>query len=183
MKQGSREAFDEIYNRYWLKLFVVAGKRIRSKDDAKDLVQDLFFSLWMKRERLMVDTSLSSYLFSAIKYKVINYVESNVVKGDYLKSLDKALVDYDNSTDEAILSRDLEQFINLEIDNLSPKVREIFELSRRQNFSVKEIAEKLNLSDQTVKNQISKALKILRLHVSDSSFLLLLFMMLSYSIT
>jgi RNA polymerase sigma-70 factor (ECF subfamily) len=169
MRQGNRLAFNEIYERYWLKLYILAMQRLQSKDDAKDLVQDLFFSLWMKRETLVINTSLSSYLFTAIKYKVINHIESRIVKGNYLNSLNKALIDYDNSTNEKIISRDLEQFIDSGINHLSPKVKEVFELSRKENLSINEIAEKLNISDQTVKNQLSKALKILKVHLTDIS--------------
>ena len=169
MKQDHRYAFNEIYERYWLKLYLSAFRRLRAKDDAKDLVQDLFFSLWMKRHSLAITNSLSSYLFTAVKYRVINHIESNVVRGAYLDSLKGNLVECDNSTDEAIIGRDLERFIDHGIDTLSPKMKEVFELSRRENLSVNEIADKLNLSEQTVKNQISKALKILRLHVGDIS--------------
>jgi len=171
MKQGDRLAFNEIYERYWLKLYTAAIKRMRSKDDAKDLVQDLFFSLWMKRDSLVIKSSLSAYLLTAMKYKVINYIESNLVKEDYLNSLQNALIDYDNSTNEEIIGRDLESFIDSRMNVLSPKVREVFELSRKENLSVREISEKLHVSDQTVKNQISKAIKILKLHLSEASAL------------
>jgi RNA polymerase sigma-70 factor (ECF subfamily) len=86
---GNREAFNEIYERYWLKLYMASIKRIKSSDDAKDIVQDLFISLWMKRESLVINKSLSSYLYTAIKYKVINYIEANIVKNNYLSSLKK----------------------------------------------------------------------------------------------
>ena len=169
MRRGHREAFNEIYDRYWLKIFISAVRRVHSKDEAKDLVQDLFLTLWIKRDSLLITTSLSAYLFSAIKYKVINYIESNIVKANYLNSLDKALLDYDNSPNENIISRDLEQFLDVGINNLSPKVKEVFELSRKEHLSIREIAERLHVSDQTVKNQISKALKVLRVHLSDIS--------------
>lgn len=165
IRQGERQAFHEIYERYWQKLYRVAAKKIRSGDEAKDLIQDLFVSLWLKRETLVVNTSLSAYLFTAIKYKVINYIEANIVKQDYVNSLDKAVIDYDNSTREKIVCNDLESLLQTGIDTLSPKVREVFELSRKEHLSVNEIAEKLKVSHQTVKNQISKALKTLRLHL------------------
>jgi RNA polymerase sigma-70 factor, Bacteroides expansion family 1 len=168
MKQGRREAFNEIYGRYWLKLYIAAVKRLRSKDDAKDIVQDLFISLWTKRETLIINSSLSCYLFTAIKYKVINHIQSNIVKRNYLDSLNDALRDYDNSTHEIISKNDLEVFINSKVEHLSPKVKEVFELSRKENLSINEIAEKLHTSDQTVKNQLSKALKILKIHLANA---------------
>lgn len=168
MKEGRREAFNEIYERYWLKLYIAAVRRLRSKDDAKDLVQDFFISFWMKRDTLIINSSLSSYLFAAIKYKVINQIQSNIVKRNYLNSLNESLIDYDNSTNETISKNDLEVFIDQKVSSLSPKVKEVFELSRKENLSINEIAAKLHTSDQTVKNQLSKALKILKVHVANA---------------
>lgn len=165
IQQGQRGAFNEVYERYWQKLYMVTVKRIKSSDEAKDLVQDLFFSLWTKRETLSVNSSLSAYLFAAIKYKIINYIEANIVKRDYINSLDKAVIDYDNSTREKIAYNDLDSFLQTGINTLSPKVREVFQLSRQENLSINEIAERLQVSHQTVKNQISKALKTLRIHL------------------
>lgn len=168
MKQGAREAFDEIYERYWLRLYIAAAKRLKSKDDARDIVQDLFISFWVKRDTLVINSSLSSYLHAAIKYKVINQIQSNIVKRNYLVSVHETIPDYDNSTDETILKNDLEVFINSKVARLSPKVKKVFELSRKDNLSINEIAQKLRTSDQTVKNQLSKALKTLRIHLANA---------------
>ena len=175
MKAGHRHAFNEIYERYWFRLYASAVKRLISRDDAKDLVQDLFCSIWIKRDSLVISTSLSSYLFAAIKYRVINHIESNITKESYLSSLDRAVVDYDNSVNESIIVRDLEACLESGINTLSPNVKKVFELSRKEHLSVREISEKLHISDQTVKNQISKALKVLRVHLSDISAVLAVF--------
>ena len=169
MKHDDGQAFHGIYERYWLSLYISAVKRARSKEDAKDIVQDVFVSIWTKRHSLVISTSLSAYLFTAVKYKVINHIESNIVKGNYLKSLECAVSAHDPSTGEIIIQRDLEQFVHVAISNLSPKMRQVFELSRQENLSNNEIAGRLNISEQTVKNQISKALKILRMRISDIS--------------
>jgi RNA polymerase sigma-70 factor (ECF subfamily) len=169
MRHDDGQAFHEIYDRYWFRLYVSTLKRLKSTEDAKDLVQDLFVSLWTKRHVIVIGKSLSSYLFAAAKYKVINHIEANIVKGSYLKSLESALSAGDTSTSETIIQQDLEQFAHLAISNLSPKMRQVFELSRRENLSNNEIAGRLNISEQTVKNQISKALKILRMRIGDIS--------------
>lgn len=177
LKEGDRFAFEEIYERYWFKLYLTAVKRVKSDENAKDLVQDLFISLWLRKETLTINTSLSSYLFAAIKYKIINYVEANIVKNNYLSSLEKEAIDYDNSTNESIIYNDLEQFIESGISHLSPRVKVIFELSRKEKLSVNEIAQKLDISEQTVKNQISKAIRTLRLYLSNTSAIYLLFIL------
>lgn len=169
MKEGDREAFNEIYQRYWIKLYKKAFDRIKSSDEAEDMIQDLFIDLWMKRESLIINISLSAYLFTAIKYKVINYIEANIVRHNYLQSLNKATIDYDDATNESIIRIDTERWMNSEIQKLPPKVKRVFELSRQENLTIKEIAKKLDVSDQTVKNQIGKALKTLKVHLNNIS--------------
>lgn len=131
--------------------------------------------MWLRKDALTISASLSSYLFRAIKYKIINYIEANIVKSNYLNSLDKATFDYDNSTNDTIVCNDLEKLIQAEINNLSPKVKAVFELSRNEKLSNVEIAQKLNVSEQTVKNQISKAIKVLRLHLNNVTISYLVF--------
>ncbi len=169
IKEGDREAFNEIYERYWIKLYKKAFDRIKSSDEAEDMIQDLFIDLWMKRETLIINISLSAYLFTAIKYKVINYIEANIVRHSYLQSLNKAKIDCDDATNESIVYMDMERWMNSEIQKLPPKVKRVFELSRQENLTIKEIAKKLDVSDQTVKNQIGKALKTLKVHLNNIS--------------
>lgn len=169
IKEGDRSAFNEIYERYWIKLYKKAFDRIKSSDEAEDMIQDLFIDLWMKRETLTINVSLSAYLFTAIKYKVINYIEANIVRHNYLKLLNKAEIDYDDATNQSLICIDMEGWMNSEIQKLPPKVKRVFELSRQENLTIKEIAKKLEVSDQTVKNQIGKALKTLKLHLNNIS--------------
>lgn len=161
-------------------MYLATVKRINSDENAKDLVQDLFVSLWARRRSLHINTSLQAYLFQAIKYRIINYIEANVVKSNYLKSLDKFAFEYDNSTNDSIVCNDLEQLIEAEIKNLSPRVKVVFELSRKEKLSNGEIAQKLNVSEQTVKNQISKAVKTLKLHLNNISISYISFAFLSH---
>lgn len=174
MKAGDTDAFEEIYDRYWEKLLAAAVKRIHSEEDAKDIVQDLFILLWERRESLVIQKSLGAYLYTAIKHRVINYVKANVSKGDYLSTLASAIAAYENSPDEQVMSGDLEAFINDRIDQFSPRIKEVFLLSRNENLSVKEIATRLQVSDQTVKNQLTKAVKDLRLYIRGGATTLIL---------
>jgi RNA polymerase sigma-70 factor (family 1) len=169
MKEGNADAFEQIYERYWEKLYAGAVKRVRSEAEAKDLVQDLFITLWSKRDTIVIQKSLAAYLFTSIRHRVLNYVKSNIVKGDYIEALSRVSDQFDNSADLKVISEDLEWFIDQRINDLSPRVKEVFLLSRNENLSVKEIAEKLNVSDQTVKNQLTKAVRDLRLFISGGS--------------
>ena len=178
MKEGNADAFEQIYERYWMKLYADAVRRVGSTEEAKDLVQDLFITLWAKRETIVIHKSLGAYLFTSIKHRILNYIKSNVVRNDYLHSLGNAIDQFDNSVEQNVTAEDLENFINKRIDDLSPRVKEVFLLSRNENLSVKEIAEKLNVSDQTVKNQLTKAVKDLRIYMGGSSTALSLYLFL-----
>lgn len=164
IRKGSVEAFDVIYERYWLKLYTEAVKRVRSEDDAKDLVQDLFINIWEKREKIEIRNSLAAYLFAAVRNRILNYIKANIVKGNYLDSLGEAIYRYDHAPDEQIILDDMKGLLDQGMNRLPPRVKEVFVLSRDENLSIREIAEKLSLSDQTVKNQLTKAVNHLRLY-------------------
>lgn len=165
IRNGDAEAFDEVYDRYWLKLYAEAARRVRSEDDAKDVVQDLFITLWEKRESIEIRNSLAAYLFTAIRNRILNYIKANIVKGDYLDTLAATIHRFDHPADAQAISDDMDSFIDQWINHLSPRVKQIFMLSRRENLSIREIAQKLSLSDQTVKNQLGKAVSDLRRYV------------------
>lgn len=158
-----------MYERYWSKLYKTACIKLKSTDEAEDIVQDVFVSFWKKRKSIVIQQSLSAYFGSAIKYKIINHIAANIVKRKYLQSLDQILIDCNNVTSETINYDDTERWMNLGINKLSPQVRKVFELSRKENMSVSEIAIKYEVSRQTVKNQISKAIKILKVHFNNIS--------------
>lgn len=165
LNKGDREAFNEIYNRYWEYLYRFAVKKVGDKSQAEDLIQDLFVSIWEKRDTLLVNASLRGYLFSALKFKIINFYESSKVKQKHIDSLKTLLASFDHTTGNTIICNDIENHLEIGLNKLSPKVRLVFQLSRYENLSQDEIAKKLDISKQTVKNQMSKALKVLREHL------------------
>ncbi len=169
IRNDDRDAFNQIYDRYWLKLYKTARRKINSKDEAEDMVQDVFVGFWNKRKTLALQHSLSAYFGAAIRYRIINHIAAIIVKRKYLQSLNQAEIDYDNLTCETINLNDTEKCINLGISRLPPQVKRVFELSRKENISIQDIALKFEVSNQTVKNQISKAIKILKVHLNNNS--------------
>jgi RNA polymerase sigma-70 factor (family 1) len=168
IREGDREAFNEIYHRYWLQLFQIAVSKVSVKEEAEDIIQDLFISIWVKRHSLQVHTTLKGYLFSALKYKIINLYELKSVRKNYFIHVSANGKRHDNPTEEKIKYDEVQREIEIGVEKLSPNVKHVFLLSRNDNLSISEIAERLELSPQTVKNQISKALKILNPHCSFS---------------
>ncbi|MHA4895887.1 RNA polymerase sigma factor [Pedobacter sp. PWIIR3] len=161
-KNGDHSAFKSIYERYWQLLYVSACKVIKDEDEAKDIVQEVFISFLNKRAELQLHTGLSNYLYTAVRYKVFDLISRQKVRTDYAESLNNFITDHSVTTDRALLEKEIAREIEKEIKNLPEKMREVFELSRTSDLSHKQIADVLNISDKTVKKQISNAIKLLK---------------------
>lgn len=162
MHLGEEGAFEEIYNHYADDLIDFAARRLESLSEAKDIVQDLFLDLWIKRETLMITFSLRAYLFSAVRFKVIDHIRKNIHREYYSNIVKDLYTRDDNSTFDNILYNDMSSYIDSEVKKLPRRIREIYQLSRYQHLSISEIASQMNVSEQTVKNQLTTALKRLR---------------------
>ncbi|NGF56352.1 RNA polymerase sigma-70 factor [Parapedobacter sp. SGR-10] len=162
LKHGDDRAFAEVYERYWEPLFKQALSMTHDEDMAKDIVQDSFVCLWEKISHTEITKSLRSYLFIAVRSRVLNQFAHGKVQAKYLESLASYLTEGENQTDLPLQEKVLQEQIDRQIASLPERMRTIFEMSRKEYMSYKEIADELYLSDKTVKKQISRALKILR---------------------
>jgi RNA polymerase sigma-70 factor (ECF subfamily) len=162
VKDRNHEAFAEIYNRYAVLMFYKVNQMLRDEEPSKDLVQDLFVALWDKPELIQEDNNLAGYLYIGARNRVLKFIQRNKLKNDHIASLAKYASEISLETIQDIDERELKIIVQREIDNLPPKMKLIFEMSRKDNLSHAEIADKLGLSDQTVKKQVNNALKILR---------------------
>jgi RNA polymerase sigma-70 factor (family 1) len=170
MKQGDHKAFELIYNRYAARLYCSAYNLLRDKTICEDLVQELFVSLWIKRNHLKINT-LKSYLYAAIRNSVLMVVRSG--RGHLDLSLAKELAQT-YTTDHQVIEKEITSLLNQSIASLPEKCRQIFFLSRKEQLSNKEIASQLNISAKTVENQITIAIRRLRITFGD--FLILGFL-------
>ncbi len=166
---GDRNAFDQVYNSYWKRLFLYVVKVIQDEEAAQDIVQDIFVSLWLRREEISSQSSLSGYLFTAARFKGINFVQDQLKKGRHDEHLIVHFTSRQESIDEVLEAKELKRLIDGELEKLPAKMREVFVLSRRDNLSHKEISAKLQISDKTVKKQINNALKHFRIALSYDS--------------
>jgi len=178
-KDGQRSAYEDIYRRYWALMYSHARRMVQSDEDAKDLVQDVFSVFWIDGPTLELQTTLSAYLYSIVRYKVFNLIDRKKVRSDYLSSLESFIKKNEYSSEYRVREKQMEELIEKELAALPTKMREVFELSRKANLNYREIAEKLNISDNTVKKQMSNALKILR---SRLGVIFDLFFLLAYEI-
>jgi RNA polymerase sigma-70 factor (family 1) len=162
LKEGDRIAFGEIYKRYWSVMYMHALKMLRQKEDARDAVQELFTSLWRKGPQLTHDTNLAGYLYITVKNKVLDQIAQKKVRAGHLESLAHFLEEHRDSTTEAITQKELMSALDREIEQLPPKMKAIFNMRIKGHLSYKAIAEELNISDKTVKKQVSNAIAILK---------------------
>jgi RNA polymerase sigma-70 factor (ECF subfamily) len=170
-EQEDIAAFEEIYNRYWLKLYSAAYKRLKEREPAKEIVQDFFTSLWVNRAQVKIHSSLQGYLFTSIRYLVLNYKRAETVRNTYSELLLLVNDSYDNSTEENYWYKELKERVDVEVSQLPPKCRFVFELSRNQYKTNKEIAQLLGISEKTVENHLTKALRYLRISINALTLL------------
>ncbi|MFD1143615.1 RNA polymerase sigma factor [Larkinella insperata] len=155
-------AFAEIYERYKGVLYLHAYRMLGDEDEAKDILQELFTALWVRRKELNFISALSAYLYQAVRNRVLDVIARKKTEEKYIDSLSQFIASGEYITDHKVRENELRSIIESEVARLPAKMKEIFELSREENLSYKEIADALNISDKTVKKQVSNALKILR---------------------
>jgi len=167
LKEGNAVAYKIIYDRYKSILYIHAYKILQDEEEAKDIIQDLFTVLWNKREEINLKGSLSTYLYSAVKNRVLDLIAHKKIRSRYEDSLQGFLVSGECLTDQNFQEKELRIIIEKEISLLPSKMRKVFELSRKEYLSYKQIAEQMHISDKTVKKQINNSIKILRLKLSS----------------
>jgi RNA polymerase sigma-70 factor (ECF subfamily) len=163
LKASDHAAYTEIYNRYYYLLFVFSYKKTRDEELAKDIVQDIFVKLWSRRGFSVIPANLPGYLISSAKNSIFNLFEHQNVRSKYIESL----MDYLNSgnhahTDYLVRENEWKKYIDNAIQALPPKMRQIFQLNKKDNLSYREIASKLDTSENNVQKHINGAIKILR---------------------
>ena len=173
LQQDDCNAFAQIYERYKGALYIHAFHRIHDREEARDLVQQLFTTLWDNRKTLDVKSHLSGYLFTAVRNRVFKFVAHQHVELSYISSVTQFVNSGECITDYLVREKELLSIIDKEIAELPVKMREIFELSRKTGLSHKEIAAQLDLSEKTVRNQVNNALKILKIKLGAINILLL----------
>lgn len=157
-------AFTELYNRYAGVLYLHACKRLADRDSAQDLIHDVFASLWSNRHAMELEGKCSAYLYTALRYQVINFELRRKRLSLWQEMADELDTRPEQPTpDQMAIANDLEQLIEVEAERLPKKMREIFLMSRQQQLSHQEIADAFELSPATVKKQVNNALKVLRL--------------------
>ena len=141
-------------------------------EDARDIVQDVFLKLWHDRLTLQIHTGLSSYLYTATRNRVIDHIRRNAIREEYSMLLQYLGTNEAADAQQLLAAKELALRVQQALSALTPKVREVYRLSREQQLSIPEIAAQLNVSEQTVKNQLTTALNHLRKTLVVPAFIL-----------
>lgn len=156
------QAFTKLYELYWEKLYVIARNRLNDPAVAEDIVHDVFLALWKNRKNTSI-RSLENYLVTATKYLVLTHIKKKAYAEKYVQEVGKmAHPSFDITLNDAVHHRRILELVQKEIDLLPEKCKLIFQYSREEGMSAKEIAAMLELSKKTVDNQIQKALDRIR---------------------
>ena len=175
-------AFCELYSIYRNRLIYFAMKYLKSRDFAEDIFQDTFTIVWQSRKFINLDSSFSAYLYTIMRNRILNMLRDLEYQEQLKDILLSQAVDANDSTEERTFSKDFMEQMVQAMEKLTPRQREIFEMSRTQELSHKEIAQTLGISVNTVQEHISTSLKIIRAYFTKhngayTDLLLLLFIL------
>jgi RNA polymerase sigma-70 factor, ECF subfamily len=175
IKLGDEQAFELLFRKYFVRLCAFSNKFLGDPEIAQEIVQDVFAKVWEGRNEIDPEDSLKSYLFKIAKNLSINNLKRKEVESKYTEIYKLVYSDYsDFSPYESLLARELEDNIASSIGKLPAECRKVFELSRTEGLKYKEIADALNISVKTVEAQMSKALRVLRVELSDYLLILII---------
>ncbi|NML21394.1 sigma-70 family RNA polymerase sigma factor [Pseudoflavitalea sp. G-6-1-2] len=171
-QQDDVKAYNELVARYIPRLSRITHNIVKDPFVTTELVMDLLFSLWQKRHTLQIRENVSAYLFRAFKYMTIRHLRNALPQTIDIDALEEELPA--GTSDYRLRYREAEKEFTHKLHQLSPQIRRTFELSRNENLSYKEIAERMSLSVKTVESYMVYALAHLRKHYSNAECLLLL---------
>lgn len=162
MGLSGEESFEQIYNTFWKDVYLFCFHQLQDSDIAKDLTQDIFKSLWERRDELIISTSIEHYLIKAAKYKVLEHVRNDLTKRRLNESVANGYSESVNSTEEHLSYKELNSRIHTLITALPVKCKRVFTMSRMDGMPNRRISTQLGISERAVEYHISKALVFIR---------------------
>lgn len=167
--EGDEDAFCELYAAYKNRLIYFAMRFLKSREYAEDIFQDAFAVVWQGRRFINPDASFSAYLYTIVRNRILNQLRDLSNQDKLREQILSQAVNYTNETKDEIIANDLRQFISRALQQLTPRQREIFQMSRKRQMSHREIAEVLGISVNTVQESISISLRTLRTYLEKNS--------------
>lgn len=177
LKEGNQLAFSIVYKTYAAQTFSLAFKYLLNKELAEDAVQNLFLKLWLKKEEIDETKPINRYLFTMLKNDLLNTLRDSKKNIYLLEDCLSMVLELEDNSQNENLKQEQMNIIQQALEQLSPQRRKVFEMKVSGKYSNQEIADKLNLSINTIKFQYSQSLKQIRATVGELCLLLLYCMM------
>lgn len=162
IQQGDKEAYTLFYERHHTAMYLSAYHLLRDDEDARDAVQELFITVWQHADRIDSEGNIKGYLYTVLRNRVLTAMGRSKYFDEYINSYLAFERQSVSTTEEAVLARELEQLLEERISQLPPKMREVYKLSWNDHLTNKEIAERMSISEGTVKQHKHHAVRILR---------------------
>ena len=166
LQENPVKGYKVLFDKYWDLLFKVAVTKLPSDEEARDMVQEVFLTLWAGKESIRAEESLFPWLTTCLRNRIFNHYARNKTKARFVRDMEGRFVDAANNVADRLASQELKALIEEAISKLSPRMQEVFRLNKEQQLSPSEIAKNLSLSVQTVKNQLTKANELVRQYIA-----------------
>ena len=174
LRSGDKKAFATLFDRYQPLLYVYACKITKDESEASDIVQEVFISLWERREVLDLKAQVLPYLYQAVRFKFFNLLDKKKVRKDYLESMKVFMEEGSLQTDNQVREREMLRLLEMQVAILPEKLKRIYELHLNNHMTKGQIAKQLNLSEKTVGNRLSIATRLLKLKIGLNLLYLLI---------
>lgn len=166
ISEGNEAAFKKLYELYRVRFYAVVYKMTGSDEVAEDIVQDIFLKIWKKRASLVDIENPSSYFFTAVYRRVYQYYRKVALEKKFHR-LQQVEENAGNTTAETVLVRESRQLLSKAVAQLPPQQQMVYKLSKEAGYSREDIAEHLNISPNTVKNHLARAMKFVQAYLKD----------------
>jgi RNA polymerase sigma-70 factor (family 1) len=173
LRDGNQVAFEAIYKLYWHRLYLTAYSKVESHAEAEEIVQNIFSTLWEKRQTLLI-TNLGAYLQISVRNRIINHIRGRITQRKYWEYYKNYIPLGRESTADAVMYDDLAEAVEVAVNRLPEKSRQVFRLNRLEGKSIREIANLMKLSEKAIEYHLTQSIKELKVHLRDFILVLLI---------
>lgn len=174
IKQDDIGSFNQLFNKYWEPLYVFVNKKLQSEEDARDIIQNVFIAVWMKRHQIDIQTSTEGYLFSIARYQLLSFISQSIKTRQKQEMLLHVVLP---GFEELLSPRQaqlMDSLMQKEVEKLPQRMKQIFTMTLEENLTIREIALQLQLSEQSVRNQLNIAISKVKIGLGEAVLMAIL---------